>query len=232
MDAQRQSTGFTVWFTGMTGSGKTVLANHIARRLAAIGRRVEILDGNDMQEHLAKGLGPSKEERNTLVRRMGVLARLLSRNDVVTICSAISPYRDAREQVRREIKRFVEVFVDCPMEKLLERDAKGFYKKALAGEIKNVPGIDDPYEPPTHPELLIRSDQEPVEQALARIFQQLVDLKYISPAEFSKLTGGLRPKRARPIPAAARRSARATRAKKPMARASRKITAKARKSRR
>jgi adenylylsulfate kinase len=195
MDAQAQ-TGFILWITGMNGSGKSSLARFLHNRLALAGRRAELIDADDPAEILTKGLGPTKDDRDTAVRRVGHVAKLLSRNGAVAVCAALSPYREPRETLRREARRFVEVFVDCPMETLLHRDP--IYKKAMAGEVKNVPGIDDPYEPPTHAEITIHSDQEKVEAAAARIFQALVDLKYVGPTEFGRLTGGQRPKRSRP----------------------------------
>jgi len=196
MDSQ-QSTGFVIWLTGMTGTGKTSLGNLATRRLAAAGRRVEFLDGDDPAEVLTRGPGVTKDERDGAVRRLGHVSKLLARNGVVVVCAALSPYREAREAVRRDVRRFVEVFVDCPLEKLLDRHDGGLYKKALAGEVKNVPGIDDPYEPPAHAELVIHSDQMKVEEEAQRLFQTLVDLKYVGPAEFGRLTGGQRPKRSR-----------------------------------
>jgi len=195
MDAQSQ-TGFIIWITGMEGSGKTALARFVHHRLAQANRRAELIDADDTDEPLTRGLGPAKEDRDTAVRRVGHVAKMLARNGVVAVCASVSPYRDVRESLRREARRFVEVFVDCPMETLLQRSS--LYKKAMAGEVKNVPGVDDPYEPPTHAEVTVHSDQEPVEAAAARVFQALVDLKYVGPSEFVRLTGGQRPKRARP----------------------------------
>jgi adenylylsulfate kinase len=197
MEAQAQS-GFIIWITGMNGSGKSALARLLHQRLVSVGRRAELIDADDPGEILTKGLGASKDDRDTGVRRVGHVAKMLARNGAIAVCASLSPYREPRETLRREARRFVEVFVDCPMELLLQRDP--IYKKAMAGEAKNVPGVDDPYEPPTHPEVKVQSDQEPVQDAATRIFQALVDLKYVGPTEFGRLTGGQRPKRSRPLP--------------------------------
>ncbi len=183
------NTGFTIWMTGMSGSGKSTLANYLAARLRGFGRKVELLDGDEIREVLSKGLGFSKEDRNTNIRRIAYVAKLLSRNGVVAITAAISPYREAREAARRDIGRFVEVFVDCPVEKLIERDTKGLYKKALAGELPNFTGITDPYEPPTAPEVVARTDQETVEESAQNILQACVNLGYLTPAEVKAMTG-------------------------------------------
>ncbi len=201
MDMQ-QSTGFVIWLTGMRRAGKSTLAAQVATRLAVAGRKVELLDEDGDAGVLVSGLGPSKDDHAMAVRRLGFAAKAVARAGGVAVCAALSPYRDAREQLRREARRFVEIFVDCSMDKLQERDSDGVYKKALAGELTQVPGVDVPYEPPTHAELVLHTDQEPVEQSTTRVFQALVDLKYVGPTEFGRLTGGLRPKRGKPGKAA------------------------------
>ena len=211
MEAQAQI-GFIIWITGMNGSGKSALARLLHQRLVSVGRRAELIDADDPGEILTKGLGASKDDRDTGVRRVGHVAKMLARNGAIAVCASLSPYREPRETLRREARRFVEVFVDCPMELLLQRDP--IYKKAMAGEAKNVPGVDDPYEPPTHPEVKVQSDQEPVQDAATRIFQALVDLKYVGPTEFGRLTGGQRPKRSRP-PARKKLAAKAAARKAP-----------------
>lgn len=165
--------GFTLWFTGLSGAGKSTLSEHITRRFRDEGYRVELLDGDEVRTHLSKGLGFSKEDRDTNVRRIGYVARLLARNGVVAITAAISPYRAIRDEVRAATEadgaRFVEVYVSCPIEVLAERDVKGLYKKALAGEIAHFTGVSDPYEPPDRPEVVVESDRETVEQSLEKI---------------------------------------------------------------
>src|SRR6201997_2844277 len=150
--------GFTIWFTGLSGAGKTTLAAALAAELAARRLQVEILDGDEVRTNLSKGLGFSKEDRDTNIRRIGWVCRLLARNGVIAISAAISPYREIRDEVRAMHERFFEVFVQCPIPTLAERDVKGLYKKALAGEIKNFTGVSDPYEEPLKPELILNSD--------------------------------------------------------------------------
>ena len=172
--------GFTVWFTGMSGAGKSTLSHLLEQRLRALNARVEVLDGDVVRSHLSKGLGYSKEDRDENIRRIGFVCELLSRNGVIAIAAAISPYRAAREQVRARIPRFVEVYVECPLPVLVDRDAKGLYKKALAGEISHFTGISDPYEPPAAPEIVIHSSQETPEQSIERIWATLESLGLVS----------------------------------------------------
>lgn len=165
--------GFTLWFTGMSGAGKSTLANLVAEELLTRGHRVEVLDGDEVRTHLSKGLGFSKEDRDTNIRRIGYVAKLLARNGVVAITAAISPYRDVRDEVRRAHQNFFEVYVKCSLEKLVERDVKGLYKKALAGELPNFTGVSDPYEEPLNPELVIESSRETVGDSLGRLLGAL-----------------------------------------------------------
>jgi len=170
--------GFTLWFTGLPSSGKSTLAGIVAKELEARGRFVEILDGDEVRKHLTKGLGFSREDRDENIRRIGYVCRLLSRNGAVAIAAAISPYRAVRDEVRagHASGRFIEVFVNTPVETCIQRDVKGLYKKALAGEIKNFTGIDDPYEPPLAPELAIDTPAETEEKSAARILARLEHL--------------------------------------------------------
>lgn len=165
--------GFTVWFTGLSGAGKSTLANALAEELRARGLKVEVLDGDVIRQNLSKGLGFSKEDRDTNIRRIGWVCEVLSRNGVAAIAAAISPYREVREEVRSKIKHFVEVYVEVPLEVAIERDVKGLYKRALAGEIQNFTGISDPYEPPLNPEVVCRTAEETVEESVAKILGYL-----------------------------------------------------------
>jgi adenylyl-sulfate kinase len=172
--------GFTLWFTGMSGAGKSTLAHHLLDRLRSAGARVELLDGDVVRTYLSKGLGFSKEDRDENIRRIGFVCELLSRNGVITIVAAISPYRAVRDEVRSRIENFVEIYMECPVEVLAERDVKGLYKKALAGEIANFTGISDPYEPPESPEVAVNSSQETPEQSVERIWAKLEHLGLVS----------------------------------------------------
>jgi adenylyl-sulfate kinase len=166
--------GFTLWFTGLSGAGKSTLAQAVGDEIAARGRRVEILDGDEIRTNLSKGLGFSKEDRDTNIRRVGYVARLLSRNGVVVITAVISPYRDVRDEVRRSHEAvFVEAFVDCALDELVRRDRKGLYAKALGGELQHFTGISDPYEPPAAPDIHLHTDRETIEESRSRVVSWL-----------------------------------------------------------
>ncbi|MBV8820293.1 MAG: adenylyl-sulfate kinase [Acidobacteriaceae bacterium] len=168
--------GFTLWFTGLSGAGKSTISEIIYARLKAAGRKVELLDGDEVRTHLSKGLGFSKEDRDTNVRRIGYVCELLSRNGVIAITAAISPYREVRDELRSRIENFIEVHVDCPIEVLAKRDVKGLYQRALAGEIAHFTGVSDPYEPPLNPEIRVDSSAETAEQSAAKIWSKLEDM--------------------------------------------------------
>jgi adenylylsulfate kinase len=182
-------TGFTVWLTGMSGSGKTTLAKYIGERLKALGRPHEVLESAEVEELFGRGLPETKEGRNLLVKRLGYSARMMTRAGGVAIVPALSPYRDARDQIRREVGRFVEVFVECPVDVLISKDTTGKYKKALSGEIPNFVGITDPYEPPQNPEVIVHTDKESVADSAMKIFQVLLDLAYLQPDDVKVLVG-------------------------------------------
>jgi adenylyl-sulfate kinase len=201
MDGQPQQ-GFIVWLTGMSRAGKTTLANLVAARLVVVGRPVEVLDEDGPAKLLLEGLGSGKDDHARVVTRLGYVARAVMRAGGVAVCAVLSPYRDAREALRREARRVLEVFVDCGMDELQRRDSGGLYRKALAGELKDVPGVDVPYEPPTHAEVTIHTDQLTIEESVRRIYQGMVDSRFIAPVEFARLTGGLRPRRAQPASSA------------------------------
>ncbi|HLH60507.1 MAG TPA: adenylyl-sulfate kinase [Ktedonobacteraceae bacterium] len=177
------NTGFTIWFTGLSGSGKSTLSDVIEKRLRERGRNVEVLDGDIVRTHLSKGLGFSREDRDTNIKRIAFVCSLLTRNGVICISAAIAPYREAREWARKEIGNFVEVYVKCPIEVCRQRDVKGLYKLVDEGKIKGFTGVDDPYEEPEHPELIVETDKETVEESVARIFAKLEELGYLEPEE-------------------------------------------------
>jgi adenylyl-sulfate kinase len=152
--------GFVVWFTGLSGAGKSTLATRLAEEVRARGLHVEVLDGDEMRTHLSKGLGFSKEDRDTNVRRIGYVAKLVSRSGACAIAAAISPYRAVRDEQRAQIARFVEVYCRCDLATLTSRDPKGLYRRALAGEIGGFTGVDDPYEAPEHAEVVVDTATE------------------------------------------------------------------------
>ena len=168
--------GAILWFTGLSGGGKSTLANAVAARLEGV-RALEILDGDDVRTHLSKGLGFTREDRDINVRRIGFVARLLAKHGVFVITAAISPYADTRNEMRQLAKTqgilFLEIFVNPTLDALVKRDVKGLYKRALAGEIPHFTGVNDPYEPPTHPDLEIKTDSEPVETSVQSILNLL-----------------------------------------------------------
>jgi adenylyl-sulfate kinase len=172
--------GFTVWFTGMSGAGKSTVSLLLEERLRSLGARVEVLDGDVVRTRLSKGLGFSKEDRDENIRRIGFVCNLLSRNGVIAIAAAISPYRAIRDEVRGSIENFVEVYMECPLDVLVKRDVKGLYKKALAGEIAQFTGITDPYEPPERAEVVLQSSEETPEESLERIWATLENLGLVS----------------------------------------------------
>lgn len=178
--------GFVLWFTGLSGSGKSTLSARVAGHLRTAGCPVELLDGDEVRTHLSKGLSFSKEDRDTNVRRIGFVARLLARHGVVAITAAISPYREVRAEQRelalREGLGFCEVYMACPIDVLAARDVKGLYKKALAGEITNFTGVSDPYEPPARPDLEIRSDRDSIDDGQQRLLALLVRRGLLAPA--------------------------------------------------
>ncbi|MGB3240291.1 MAG: adenylyl-sulfate kinase [Geitlerinemataceae cyanobacterium] len=175
-----QHRGVTVWFTGLSGAGKTTISHALADKLKAQGCKLEILDGDIVRENLTKGLGFSKEDRNTNVRRIGFVAHLLTRNGVIVFVSAISPYREIREEVKALVGDFVEVFVNAPLNVCEDRDVKGLYKKARSGEIPEFTGVSDPYEAPENPTVECRTDLETLEESMEKVMTTLEKLGYIT----------------------------------------------------
>lgn len=192
----RRNSGAVIWMTGLSGAGKTTVSRELARALGESGHAVETLDGDEVREHLSRGLGFSKADRDTNVRRIGFVARVLARNGVVALVAAISPYRDARAEVRRAVEAdgvpFLEVFVDCPLGVLVARDVKGLYARAILGEITHFTGVSDPYEEPLSPDVVISSAIEPVEASAARVLSRLVELGVVDADALDALEGALR----------------------------------------
>ena len=176
--------GFTLWFTGLSGAGKTTISHLVESKLRERGSRVEVLDGDVVRENLSKGLGFSKEDRDTNIRRIAFVADLLSRNGVPVITAAISPYREIRDEARETMgERFIEIFVKASVEVCAERDVKGLYEKAFKGEIKEFTGVSDPYEPPLNPELVLDTEHQSAEESAAKILSLLEERQLIPAAQ-------------------------------------------------
>ena len=184
------SKGFIVWFTGLSGAGKSTIATALQAELTRRGRHSELLDGDEVRTHLSKGLGFSKEDRDTNIRRIGYVARLIARSGGVAITAAISPYREVRDELRGQTPGFVEVFVRAPLDTLVERDTKGLYRKAIAGEIANFTGVSDPYEEPLRPEVTCDTSVESVEQSVTKVLDKLERLGYLQRRPFERLPSG------------------------------------------
>src|SRR5437764_6142534 len=176
------TSGFAVWLTGMSGSGKSTLAQGLANRLRRLGKVVDVLDGPELVQMLGIGGGATKDERNLEARKLAWVCRLVTRGGGIIVQAAIeSPYREARDDARKSIGRFAEVFVECPTETLVQRDKSGRYKRALAGELKTLPGITEPYEPPVHPEVVVDTSKHTVDEAVEHILGQLVAQRLLDP---------------------------------------------------
>ncbi len=176
----REHRGFTAWFTGLPCSGKTTIADEVARILRDKGYRVERLDGDVVRKGLTSDLGFSKEDRDENIKRVTFVAKLLTRNGVAVLATFVSPYQERRQKTREEIAEFVEIYTRCPVEVCMERDIKGMYMKALAGEITNFTGVNDPYEEPEDPELILDTDKETIEESVKKVLDKLIELGYIS----------------------------------------------------
>jgi adenylyl-sulfate kinase len=183
---------WTIWFTGLSGSGKSTLASALAAHLRNLKLPYELLDGDEIRRELCRDLGFSKQDRDENIRRIGYVARLLNRHGVISIVAAISPYRHARDEVRAKIPRFFEVHVDCPLDVLIQRDVKGLYHRALAGELDHFSGISDPYEPPLAPDAYVNSGAQSEAESLSVILARLVHLGWISTSVSHSLAGSSR----------------------------------------
>lgn len=171
----------TIWMTGLSGAGKSTITEELIPMLRQRGCKLEVLDGDEVRTNLSRGLGFSKEDRDINIRRIGYVCHLLTRNGVFVISAAISPYRAVRDENRALIQNFVEVHVNASLEACIERDVKGLYKKALAGEIREFTGVSDPYEPPLHPEVVCNTEDESPKESAAKIVGKLEELGYLEP---------------------------------------------------
>jgi adenylylsulfate kinase len=172
--------GFTIWFTGLPCCGKTTIADQVAVILKKKNYLVERLDGDLIRQNFSRDLRFSKKDRDENIRRATFLAKMLTRNNVVVLASFVSPYRKQRRKARKEIKKFVEVYVRCPVKICMKRDVKGMYQKALEGKIKYFTGVNDPYEEPEHPELIVDTDIESVEESVRKVLQKIEELGYLT----------------------------------------------------
>ncbi len=170
--------GVTIWFTGLSGAGKTTLARLVEAELRALGKKVEVLDGDLVRTNLCKDLGFSKEDRKSNVQRIAFVCEVLSRNGIVAIAASISPYREVRQEVREKIGHFIEVYCKCPLDVVIRRDTKGLYRKALDGEIMNFTGISDPYEEPLAAEIILETDKETPERCVEKLLDKLKQVGY------------------------------------------------------
>jgi len=186
MKSGKEHRGVTLWFTGLPCSGKSTVAQLVDKQLRQRGRKVEVLDGDVVRQNLTKGLGFSKADRDENIRRIGFVCSLVTRNGVIAISAAISPYRAVRDEVRRLIGSFIEIYVQCPLELCQQRDVKGMYKKALAGELHHFTGISDPYEEPLSAELVLHTEQETPEESAARVMDCMVKRGYLPRDQFAK----------------------------------------------
>jgi len=175
----KEQKGVTVWFTGLPCCGKTTIAKKLYQILKKQGYRIEHLDGDIVREDLTSDLGFSKEDRDENLKRITFVAKLLTRNDVIVLATFVSPYKERREKSKKEIEDFLEIYVKCSVEECIRRDVKGMYKKALAGEIKHFTGVDDPYEEPTNPDILIETEKETIDESVQKVFNKIQKLGYI-----------------------------------------------------
>lgn len=181
------SKGVTVWFTGLPCCGKTTIANRVAKILREDGYKIERLDGDIVRKNLSSDLGFTKQDRNENIKRVTFVAKLLTRNGVIVLATFVSPYIERRQKTREEIIDFIEVYVKAPIEVCMERDVKGMYQKALAGEIKNFTGVDDPYEEPLDPELVLYTDKETIEESAQKVLNVMTKLGFYLPNKKTKI---------------------------------------------